>query len=112
MKRFLFLIVLLAGATGILAQQATINAPVADSAYKVVEYTILKQKVIVELRVTDAGDNSKRVLTVVDNDTQAFLQAFDTAVAGEAGGIIRKREARVLQRLLDAGLLPGVTIVP
>lgn len=99
-------------AVGVFAQEATINSPVPDAKYKVLEYTISKPDVIVRLRITDASDNTKTYVTIIDNDTAAFLQALDQAIPNEAGGVIRKREARVLQRLLDAGLLPGVTIVP
>jgi len=103
---------LLLGADFASAQQATIISPVADNAYKVIEYTISRPNVVVRLRITDASDNSKQFVTIVDNDTAAFYQALDTPVVNESGGIIRKREARVLKRLLDAGLLPGVNIQP
>lgn len=109
--RLAALIVVMAGAFAA-AQQATIVTPVADSNYKVVDYIISRAKVVVNLRVNDAVDNTKTYATIIDNDTAAFLQALDQAIPNETGGVIRKREARVLQRLLDAGLLPGVTIVP
>lgn len=112
MKRLLIAFVFLTLSSITSAQQATIISPVADSAYKVLEYTIARQQVIVRLRITDASDNSKQFVTIVDNDTAAFLQALDTAIANEAGGVIRKREARVLKRLQNAGLLPGVNVEP
>ena len=96
----------------IFAQELTITAPVADAKYKIIEYTISKPNVVIRLRINDAAENTKNIVTVIDNDTQAFLQAFDTPVVNEAGGIIRKREARVLKRLADAGLLNGVDLIP
>lgn len=109
--RLAALIVVMAGAFAA-AQQATIVTPVADSNYKAVDYIISRAKVVVNLRVNDAVDNTKQFISVVDNDTQAFLQAFDTPVVNETGGIIRRREARVLKRLADAGLLPAVNVEP
>lgn len=113
--RKLILILLLAFAGSASAQEATLNAPVAHPAeakYTVKEVVLTAAQVIVSIQVKGSGNEDIRYFNVVDPDTAAFFTALDTVRPTETGGVLRRANFRILGRLLDAGIISGVTLVP
>ena len=120
MKKLSFVLLLLAGPA--LAQEATLNTPVARPSESKIAAKLIQieqAKVVVSLSVRDASSSEIRYYDVAIPDAATptatvagFVVAIDTVRATETGGALRKLQFRVLGYLFDTGYLPGVTLVP
>lgn len=113
MKKLILSLLLLGSV--VTAQEATLQTPVlrsAESKYRVHEVSINAGGVVVTIQVRDSAETPIRQFDVIDTNTAAFLTALDTVRPSETGGVLRRMNFRILGRLVDAGAITGVTLVP
>ena len=123
MKRLLLLILLAANPA--LAQEAVLTAPVALPSEA--KYVVSNEKgfavkaggvtIHMEVRSSTATGSvliREYVQELPDGTATVvgFLNAINTIIAGETGGIGRRMNARIVKYLADSGLIPPATVNP
>ena len=123
MKKLFSILVLLL-ATSVMAQDASLNTPVArgsETKLNVKEINIRPTQAVISLNVQTAVGEDVRYYNVVVPDSApatstatitGFVTALGTARSGETGSALRRFQFRCLGYLLDTGYLPGTTLVP
>lgn len=122
MRRFVPLVVLLMVSAGLMAQDASLSAPVArnsEAKMTVRSFCASQSAVGIEVSVQDAGNAEIRVqgYTVPDAahpsaTVAGFFTAIGTTRGGETGGVLRRANFRILGFLTDNGYLPASTLNP
>ena len=117
--------VVLLGNVALLAQQATLNTPVARNAEDNLRAETLYisrdngGRWEVQVSVRDSGGNEIRRQVYSGPDAQhtgatalAIATAYTTARSGETGGTARRLDFRLLGFLADHAYISAVTLVP
>lgn len=125
MKKLIQVICLILAASTVSAQEAVLNSPVAQPSEA--KYVVSTEKgfavrasgVVIHMEVRSSTATGSVLIREYIQELPegsatvvGFLNAINTVIAGETGGIVRRMNARIVKYLADSSLLPPATVNP